>query len=303
MVMTTTERSEDRSLGEEAPEVTAAARPEVDDTSAQSHAKNPRERTCVGCGERVDKTAEGGAGAELVRLILGPDGEVAVDAAGGGFGRGAYVHPRRDCLAKAVTRGLPKAAKGRVSTIVDVDNERAEGHEPERTKLTVDSLAAAIRAAMTRRIRGLFTSAGRSRALALGTDAVTGASERGEAELIVVACDAAAGAELSVVRKAVAEGRAVAWGTKLELGALCSGGRGRKKDVGLAVVAVTSRRIAAALRDAVRAADACVGPRVSGPASGGEGEGAAARGGAGKKFGFGNAAGAAAVRRADGSVG
>ena len=57
-----------------------------------------------------------------------------------------------------------------------------------------------------------------------------GAFERGEASLVVVARDAAAGAELSVVRKAIAEGRAVAWGSKRELGALCSGGRGRKQE-------------------------------------------------------------------------
>ena len=51
----------------------------VADQRQRSGAKNPRVRTCVGCGERVEMTAR----ASLVRLILGPEGEVAVDSGDG----------------------------------------------------------------------------------------------------------------------------------------------------------------------------------------------------------------------------
>jgi predicted RNA-binding protein YlxR (DUF448 family) len=64
----------------------------------------PHERTCVGCGERC-------APGELIRLVLAPSGEIAVDAAGGGFGRGAHVHARGACLRQAATRGLLRATK------------------------------------------------------------------------------------------------------------------------------------------------------------------------------------------------
>jgi predicted RNA-binding protein YlxR (DUF448 family) len=267
----------------------------------------PRARSCVGCGERVDGTAVRGRNAELVRLILGPGSEVAVDAGSGGFGRGAYVHPRPDCLAKAVQKGLPKAVRGKVTLLRAVD----VGSDVERAELTVEALAEAVRDAMTRRIHGLFASAARSGSLALGADAVTGACERGEAALVVVACDAAAGADLPEVRRAVAEGRAVAWGTKQTLAAMCVGGRAggsaRTQEAELAVVAVTSRAsIAEALRDAVRAADACssveagAGAGAGAGKSAGDAAGKAAGRGGKTKIRSGSAAGAAANRRADG---
>ena len=61
-------------------------------------------RTCVGCGERVEIPRSESPSSVLVRLVLGPGGEVAVDAAGGGFGRGAHVHPRPGCVEKAALR-------------------------------------------------------------------------------------------------------------------------------------------------------------------------------------------------------
>src|SRR6185295_17282216 len=86
--------------------------------------------------------------------------------------------------------------------------------------LDADALARAIQGSMDRRVEGLLTAAVRSRQLARGADAVTGACQRGEAELVLVACDAAAAADLAEVRHAIAEGRAVAWGTKQRLGAI-----------------------------------------------------------------------------------
>ena len=75
-----------------------------------------RERTCVGCGERVpvDRARD-----EMVRLVLLPAQhgmEVAVDLAGHSSGRGAWVHGRTQCLERAAARGLARPlADGRHS--------------------------------------------------------------------------------------------------------------------------------------------------------------------------------------------
>jgi ribosomal protein L7Ae-like RNA K-turn-binding protein len=137
----------------------------------------------------------------------------------------------------------------------------------ELKPLRPDTLAAAIKAAMDRRAAGLLVAAARSRSAVMGAEAVTAACERGEAALVVVACDAAASADRTQVRRAVSEGRAVSWGTKLGLGALVAkrvkveGVEGVEgaREAGIGVVAITSPRIAAALREAVYAADACMG--------------------------------------------
>ncbi|WP_437670906.1 DUF448 domain-containing protein [Sorangium sp. So ce131] len=226
-------------------------------TGEREPSERGRARTCVGCGERVDVGDARGA-RSLVRLILGPGGVIAVDPGDGGFGRGAHVHPRKECLAGAVARGLARSAKGRVHTIVGplaegaaerAGDDAAQGAEP----LTTASLARAIRAAMERRLEGLIRSAVRSQSAAIGADAVAGACARGEAALVLVACDAAAGAELPEVRRAVAEGRAVAWGSKQALGALAGGPRER----GVAVMAISSASIADAVARAVHIVDTC----------------------------------------------
>jgi ribosomal protein L7Ae-like RNA K-turn-binding protein len=124
-------------------------------------------------------------------------------------------------------------------------------------------LARAIRHAMHRRAEGLLRAAVRSRSAVIGADAAAEALDRGSAALAVVACDAAAGAELPQVQRAIAEGRAVAWGTKEELGVLAGG----RREQGVAVVAITSARIAAAIAEAVRVADVCAAvERGAGPA-------------------------------------
>jgi predicted RNA-binding protein YlxR (DUF448 family)/ribosomal protein L7Ae-like RNA K-turn-binding protein len=197
-------------------------------------------RTCVGCAARVDTATE-----SLVRLIQGPDGAIAVDASGSGFGRGAHLHPRPACIAGAAARGLARSFKGSGLVV-----QSASGAAP----LSHASLAAAICEAMNRRLVGLMGSAVRARAIALGADAVTGACQRNEARLVVVACDAAAAADLTEVRRAVAEGRGVAWGDKQTLAALCH--KGRATGEGLGVVAITSKHLASAIAEAVRAADA-----------------------------------------------
>jgi predicted RNA-binding protein YlxR (DUF448 family) len=219
-----------------------------------------RVRTCVGCGERVEIPRGSGASSQLIRLVFGPEGEIAVDAAGGGFGRGAHVHPRPGCLEKAVQRGLARAARAKVSflraereDVADADAGSA-APEGELIPLSAATLAAAIARALDRRIQGFIVAAARGRRIAPGADAVAAADSHGEARAIVVASDASAGAEIPAVRRAIAEGRAVAWGTKRALGALCSAAGSSKRVEGLGVVAITDDRIAGALREAVQTA-------------------------------------------------
>lgn len=51
-------------------------------------------RRCMGCNESKPKK-------ELVRVVRGADGAVSLDLTGKKAGRGAYVCPRSECLAKA----------------------------------------------------------------------------------------------------------------------------------------------------------------------------------------------------------
>jgi predicted RNA-binding protein YlxR (DUF448 family)/ribosomal protein L7Ae-like RNA K-turn-binding protein len=227
-------------------------------TRGPGEARRARTRTCVGCAERV--RTDGPDGADLIRLILGPGGEIAVDPKGGGFGRGAHVHARPACVERAARAGLLRATKGTARVVRDGEREEEAG------SLRADSLARAIQRSMDRRIEGLLAASVRSRRFARGADAVTGACQRGEAALVLLACDAAAAANLTEVRRAVTEGRAVAWGTKERLGAIVAPGtvRGRLRappgsppdPAGVGVVAVTSRALAEALRRAVQAVDA-----------------------------------------------
>jgi predicted RNA-binding protein YlxR (DUF448 family) len=170
------------------------------------------ERTCAGCG-RAD-----GADA-MVRLVRGPNGEVAVDAAGSAFGRGAHVHPQKGCIAKACKGGLARVFKASVSA-------------------DADEIARAIVFACDRRMEGLLASAMRKRAVAVGADATCEALEAG-APLAVVAVDAGSIVSRGPVARAIAEGRAVAWCTKVVLGGLLN-----RDEV--AVLALMDRSIAAA---------------------------------------------------------
>lgn len=235
-----------------------------------------RTRTCIGCAERVE--VDGPDGADLVRLILGPGGEIVVDSGRGGFGRGAHVHARRSCVERAARSGLLRATKGAARSILSAE----DGQDEKGEALSTDSLARAIQHSMDRRIEGLLAAAIRSRQVACGADGVTGACRRGDAWLVVVACDAAAAADLTEVRRAVAEGRAVAWGTKERLGGIVAPGAVRGKlpvpsppappetpsaaprgYEGVGVIAISSRTIADALRHAIQAASAVTSKEVS----------------------------------------
>jgi predicted RNA-binding protein YlxR (DUF448 family) len=191
--------------------------------------ENPRprprnERTCVGCGQKA-------AADELVRLVVsdGAPATVVVDAAGGAFGRGAHVHGNAGCIAKAAKGGLARSLKREV-------------------RVTPRDLAREIQAALLRRVTGLLVSARSAKRIVFGADSVAEALAKG-APLAVVAVDAAAAAKVGAVEHAVAEGRAVAFGTKSELGKLFG-----KEEVG--VLAITHAGIAGHVASLVRTASA-----------------------------------------------
>jgi predicted RNA-binding protein YlxR (DUF448 family)/ribosomal protein L30E len=176
-------------------------------------------RTCVGC------RAEGSP-AELVRVVVGPDGGVVPDLAGGAFGRGAWLHPRPDCVRKAVPRGLSHALKVRVAT-------------------DAQALFGLMSSAAERRAAALLRAAERARKAALGATAVAEAEAAGSASLFVVAADAESAGRLPSVAAAVKSGRAVVFGTKATLGALF----GREQ---LGVLAILDPGLAEAVARAVR---------------------------------------------------
>ena len=180
-------------------------------------------RTCVGCGLRAD------AGA-LLRLVVADD-EVVFDLAGGSFGRGAHVHPSPACLAKA-PRGLSRAFKREI-------------------KIDSAELGRLLVAACDRRLAGLLLAARRTRVLAIGADEALGALRSGKADLAIVAVDAGSIASKIEVQRAAAEGRAVAWKTKADLGALLG-------EADVAICGVCHAGIASELRDLRAAADAGV---------------------------------------------
>ncbi len=63
------------------------------------------QRQCVGCKEMKDKKA-------LLRVLHTPEGEFVLDVSGRKNGRGAYICPNTDCLAKAVhNKGLERSFK------------------------------------------------------------------------------------------------------------------------------------------------------------------------------------------------
>jgi uncharacterized protein len=66
-------------------------------------------RTCAGCRARVPKS-------DLVRVARGADGLGRLDPTGAAPGRGAYVHPRADCVEAAIAKGgLARALRAGVA--------------------------------------------------------------------------------------------------------------------------------------------------------------------------------------------
>lgn len=180
-------------------------------------------RVCLSC----QKSAEP---AELVRLVLDLDGRLVPDLGGGGsLGRGAWLHPRPECLDRVTQRSLSRAFKREV---------RGSGAE----------VAEAIRALGKRRALSLIGAALRARKAAAGATAVEESLSRGGVRVVVVARDARAAAELNGVVQAAAQGRALSFATKAELGAALG-----RPETG--VISILDDGLAAALRQAVALSD------------------------------------------------
>jgi predicted RNA-binding protein YlxR (DUF448 family) len=190
------------------------------------------ERQCAGCAKRD-------AAGELLRVVLGSGtGEemLAIDLADSRFGRGAHVHPSKECMQRALRGGFAKAFKTKV-----------EG--------TVEALGAQIEQAADRRIEGLLTGARRGKLTLAGADVVCEGLREGKVALVVVAADAAAATKLPGIQEAVAAGRAIAWGSKVRLGAIF----GRDE---IAVCAVLHDGVASAIGSARRMALPFAGART-----------------------------------------
>ena len=76
-------------------------------------------RMCLGCREMKPKK-------ELIRVVHGPDGSVSVDLTGRKAGRGAYLCPREDCLARALKqKQIERAFSCRLSPETEEDLRKA----------------------------------------------------------------------------------------------------------------------------------------------------------------------------------
>ncbi|GAP41737.1 predicted RNA-binding protein YlxR, DUF448 family [Flexilinea flocculi] len=78
--------------------------------------KHVPQRTCIGCREILGKRL-------LIRLVKTADG-LMIDTTGKIPGRGAYLHNKRECWEKALSRGLlAKSLKTELSAL-DIENMR-----------------------------------------------------------------------------------------------------------------------------------------------------------------------------------
>jgi len=127
-------------------------------------AKREPLRRCIGCGRERAK-------AELIRLVA-YEGRVIVDYHAKLPGRGAYVCPQRECIARAMK-------KHRLERAFKLENNQLDYHDlPER-----------IRRAIKHQILNLLGRAGRAGRLISGWSEVKRGFAR--AKLVLVAADAA----------------------------------------------------------------------------------------------------------------
>ncbi len=194
-----------------------------------------RERTCAACRET-------GAPDTMVRWVRADEGAVVPDLRGRSFGRGAWVHPRPECL-KRLQPALQKSFKAQVTTST-----------PEALQL--------LRCAAICETQKLLGQARRQGLMIFGMDRTGQAWQSGEVHLVMVAQDARASSSVDFVGQAVTAGKAVVWSTKAELGGLFG-----RAEIG--VLGVTDRGLAQRLFGAIAMAllvqPAPCGDKSSGP--------------------------------------
>ena len=87
--------------------------------------KKKPQRMCVSCRERRDKK-------DLIRVVLGPDGDISYDPTGKASGRGAYLCKKEECIvAELKAHRLAKGLRH------EVDKERLQQVAQEILKLCV----------------------------------------------------------------------------------------------------------------------------------------------------------------------
>ncbi|MBK5926642.1 RNA-binding protein [Rhodobaculum claviforme] len=121
------------------------------------------ERRCIVSGESQPATG-------LIRFVVGPEGSVVPDVDGRLPGRGIWVSAERDALERAVARKLfSRAARAQVTV-------------PE-------GLVALIEVQLLRRVIDMISLARRGGTAVCGYEKVRTALEKGEAAVLVQACD------------------------------------------------------------------------------------------------------------------
>lgn len=84
------------------------------------------QRQCVGCRTMKNKK-------DLIRVVKSPEGEISLDFTGKKSGRGAYVCPSADCLArarksKALERAFETAIPAEVYEALQAQMEAKDGN-------------------------------------------------------------------------------------------------------------------------------------------------------------------------------
>lgn len=127
------------------------------------------ERTCILTRRAADKDS-------LIRLALGPDGQVAPDVRARAPGRGAWIGVDRAALDEAQARGKLRGALARAFKTGELDVPADLGERVE----------AALRQAMLDRL-GLEARAGH---LLTGSERIEAAARKGQVEYLIHAADA-----------------------------------------------------------------------------------------------------------------
>lgn len=139
--------------------------------------KAAAQRTCVACREEASRD-------ELIRLVADPDGNIVVDLRARLPGRGAWVHPRSECVSAA------ERDPRRLAAALD--------HGPVRAAGLSDQLCNAL----LRQVADGLSLAARAGAVIGGSDVVQQALADGRIGDLVFASDASARTVQEVLRSA-----------------------------------------------------------------------------------------------------
>lgn len=139
------------------------------DESVSDKAKHVPERKCILSGKHD-------ASDNLIRLALGPEGQIAPDVRAKAPGRGAWIGVDRPTLEAALTKGKLKGALARAFKTGDLR--------------IPDDLGEKIEAALRQTLLDRLGLEARSGTLLTGSEKIDTAARRGEVHLLIHAADA-----------------------------------------------------------------------------------------------------------------